>query len=74
VLLVAHRDRYLDKNSSRFHKRGFRYKNDPETEYLILVTESLASIAIGFCVLVLVISSWCLIFGTELAFRGADQV
>jgi hypothetical protein len=37
------------------------------------MTMGFASMSMGFCILVLVISSWCLIFGQELAFRGEDN-
>ena len=41
--------------------------------WLVTVTMAFASASLGFCILVLVISSWCLIFGQELAFRGEDE-
>lgn len=37
------------------------------------LSTALASASVGFCILVLVISTWCLLFGTELAFRGEDE-
>ena len=64
---------YLDANASRDQQKGTRPENDPETVWLVTQTEGLAALALCFCVLVLAVSSWCLIFGTDLAFRGADQ-
>eukprot|EP00615_Pteridomonas_danica_P013017 CAMPEP_0114351566 /NCGR_PEP_ID=MMETSP0101-20121206/17295_1 /TAXON_ID=38822 ORGANISM="Pteridomonas danica, Strain PT" /NCGR_SAMPLE_ID=MMETSP0101 /ASSEMBLY_ACC=CAM_ASM_000211 /LENGTH=142 /DNA_ID=CAMNT_0001491537 /DNA_START=41 /DNA_END=466 /DNA_ORIENTATION=+ len=64
---------YLDKNAGALYPRGFRPNNAADTIGIICVTNGLASMSIGFCILVLVVSSWCLIFGTELAFRGEDD-
>ena len=39
---------------------------------MLLVFYSLASISIGFNILTMAISSWCMIFGPGLAIRGPD--
>lgn len=70
---------YLDKNKKEVDwpadtiSVAFREPLESQTVWLVTLTTGWASMAIGFCVLVLVISSWCLIFGTDLAFRGDNQ-
>ncbi|KAJ8611675.1 hypothetical protein CTAYLR_007906 [Chrysophaeum taylorii] len=48
-----------------------RSDEDPSKAYL-LVFYTLASISIGFNILTMAISSWCMIFGPGLAIRGPD--
>jgi hypothetical protein len=55
------------------YPHGFRPNNSASTVGMESLCTGLASASVGFCILVLVISSWCLIFGTELAFRGEDE-
>lgn len=68
-----HNESYLDNNSNGNFKHGFRNEKEDMTIWVVTFTMGFASISLGFCILVLVISSWCLIFGQELAFRGEDQ-
>jgi len=72
-LVKNHGHDYLNANTGPVEALGFRENDDPYTVFLQTVTTGLASMSVGFCVMVMGISSWCLIFGTELAFRGEDQ-
>ena len=46
-------------------------KHEPKTA-MLLAFYSLASVSIGFNILTMAISSWCMIFGPGLAIRGPD--
>lgn len=60
-------------NQPAHYPHGFRPNDAPSTVGIESLATGLASASVGFCVLVLVISTWCLLFGTELAFRGEDE-
>jgi hypothetical protein len=66
---------YLEglNEDTRYSQYGWRHRNNPMCELMTMITMGLASCSIGFCVLILVISSWVIIFGQDLAFRGDDQ-
>ena len=65
---------YLEHlNAGTAFDAGWRHENDLQTEIMTSVTMGLASASIGFNILILLIASWCIIFGSELAFRGQDE-